>query len=203
MDLKYIAVVSAVFVIFLVFYLSSTARILSEVNNTETVDKIDRKAIQNEAMRLQDLLTIRNLSVEDIALLDVLTQNDSDLYSEYIETRWMIEHNYSKHVSHSLNSVYWTANGSGVECPSDALSHVGLYLQFNETELAEDATREGEGTLEEWKIKAERARAINASYYPNLDEVLRTMERIVSDMHQGNYESARNKSIYLGEIGYC
>ena len=166
--------------------------------------------IEAETFRLQSLtegINGHNLTLEEVSKLGELTANDKKFYSEYLEVVWLIKHNYPKHVSHSLNSIYWLAKerrGDGKWlCPADQLSHVGIYLQFNEIKRAQDAVADGKETLNEWVANARKTKSRNESYYPNLELIIDSMNRLIRQMDNGDYLSAKNESLYLGEIGYC
>ncbi|MFN7990878.1 MAG: hypothetical protein U0R44_01835 [Candidatus Micrarchaeia archaeon] len=160
-------------------------------------------SVEAEVTRLQIISAGRNLTADDLAPLQAVTENDPKLRPEVEEALWMIDHNYTTHVSHTLNSIYWIAKEGRWVCPADSLSHVGIFLKFNETEMAKDAEKDGEETLDEWIAKAERARKADPSFYPDLDSVVISMKRVISYMKQSDFGDAMDESLHLGEIGYC
>jgi hypothetical protein len=154
-------------------------------------------------MRLEGLALSRNLTESDIALLGNLTSSDAKLGGEYRELEWLLQHNFTQHVQHSLGSIYYIATQGKWVCPPDSLSHVGIFLQYNETGMAQDALNDGEQTLPEWESKALASKAKNNETYPDLGLMLSAMHAEIAAFHAGNYSGAEEQAAYLEQQGYC
>ncbi len=166
---------------------------------------VQKGLIENESLRLQGVAMQRTLAEQDFANLSSLTQIDPKLHGEFLEVQWFMEHNLSNspHISHSLNSIYWIAKQGKWVCPADSFSHVGLFLEYNDTDLANDAFNDGQSVLAEWTTKARNLHAQNASYYSNAEDLISVMNDLISNYNEKNFEKVKNDSTYLEENGYC
>ncbi len=164
---------------------------------------LDRAAVEAESLRLQGVAGERNLTRADIAPLLRMTEMDADLLRETQEVGWMIDHGFQNHVSHSLNAIYWIAKDGQWLCPADSLSHVGLFLQYNETAMAADAAKEGADALGPWAVKARAAKRASPDAYPDLEKLISVMEKVKPEFDSGDYAAAESDSDYLAMNGYC
>ncbi|MBS3069528.1 hypothetical protein J4441_04135 [Candidatus Micrarchaeota archaeon] len=156
-----------------------------------------------EYFRLGQIEQARNLTLEDLARMGELTGTNAGMHGEFLEAQWMAQHGYSQHVMHSLQSIYTYAKWEEEACPAHQLWHAGIFLQFNETHMAEHAIEEGKEQLGEWDAMAMEKRAQNPQTYPQLEEILSAMEREISAFEAGDYATAVEKAKYIGENGYC
>jgi hypothetical protein len=160
-------------------------------------------AVEKEALRLGEVALDRNLSIGDFSTLENLTQDDAALRDEVVEAEWMVEHQLPQHAGHSLNAIASIARDGKYVCPADSLSHVRVYLDYNESALATDALQQGKETLHEWETIARAAKQKNAAAYPGLEEVINQMDLTIRTFEQGDYNAARAHAAYLEAHGYC
>ncbi len=163
----------------------------------------DKPAIEDEATRLMALQEKRDLAVPDLSTLELLTRGDAEMHQETVEAGWMITHNFTRHVGHSLNAVYWLAKNGQWLCPADPLSHVGIFLQYNETGMAKDALEEGRSTLDPWLAQAQAVRAKDPEAYQGLENLTSAMRRVISDMDSNDYAAAISDSGYVDQNAFC
>ena len=166
---------------------------------------VNKESVENESLRLQGVAMEREFTNEDLANLNNLTKNDPKSHSEFLEIEWFMDHNFSasKHIGHSLNSLYWIAKQGKWLCPADSFSHVGLFLLSNDSDLANDAFNDGQETLSEWTTIARSLHAKNASYYSNAEDLISVMNDLVANYNENNFEKVKEDSKKLEEIGYC
>ncbi len=164
---------------------------------------VDRGAVESESLRLQALSEKRDLTVGDLSALDNLTKPDPPLHGEVTEAEWMIAHNFTRHVAHSINAVYWIAKDGQWLCPADPLSHVGIFLRYNETVMARDALEEGRSSLDPWLAQAQAVREKDPQAYPGLDALAAAIRRVISDMDRDDYASAMIDSAYVDQNAFC
>lgn len=164
---------------------------------------IDSAAIGREYFRLAVIMEKRNLTSEDLEGMGYLTKGDPELHDEYEEALWMATHGYARHAGHSLSSIYHSSRGDEAPCPFHPLSHVGAFLAYNETGMAQDAADEAEGALPEWERGARATKAEKPETYPNLESVIASMEREIDAFRRGDMPQVENESAYLDENGYC
>ncbi len=154
-----------------------------------------------EINRLQVLQFQRNLTLADISNLGSMVKGNARMENEFAGLEFMAGHGYPNHVEHTLGSLYSIAANTTLLCPADALSHVGIYLKYNETGMAKDAVSEGARQLSAWEAMAREAAKKGA--YPGLEKMLSVMKDEAAQMDAGNYSAAINDSDYLGQNGYC
>jgi cytochrome c biogenesis protein CcdA len=163
----------------------------------------DELAVANESIRLESLASTRDLTPEDLEKLETLTRNHPRLREEFEEVDWMVRHGYQLHAQHSLESIFWIAEGIERFCPAETLSHVRPYLEWDETELALRSAEEAEKEFPEWEIYARGVKEKHPDAFPGLDELLNTMKNVISDVRSGDYSAAKTDAGYLEERGYC
>jgi hypothetical protein len=163
---------------------------------------IDSNKVINEVQRLQVLSNTQNLTISDLNLL-LEYSNDPKITDEFDELKWMIEHGFQNHAYHSLQSIYDIEIGNRLICPFDPLSHVAIYLQYNETKKAIDSAKDGASQMSSWKNITFPMHQKNSSYYPGLEELIIAMENEITYMNEGKYDSALTESRYVSENGYC
>lgn len=173
-------------------------------SNTAIKDK-DLLKIQvlNETFRLISLSNRRNLTFNDLSLLDNLTLNDKNLRKEFLELSWMLSNDFQKHAFHSLTSIHDIIVNLSFSCPAHSFSHVGLYLQYGEFNLADESFNEGKNDLPDWENKTTFLKQKNKLLYPNLSEMLRVMHSLIIDYGKQDYSLVINESKYLDENVYC
>ncbi len=173
-----------------------------EPTTTPAIDP-QRQAVKNEYFRLALLSEMRNITTADLANMGNLTAFDSDLHGEWNEAIWMAQRNLTHHLAHSLEAIYIITTKGKYTCPSDSLSHVGLFLESNETKMAQDAFQDGKDTLAQWESNALTIKTNHPDAYPGLDALLLAMHGEISDFDSGNYSGVKEKSDYLENNGYC
>lgn len=173
------------------------------MNQSANNSSIDPVAIGAEYFRLAVIMETRNLTQSDLEKMGWLTSGDAELHGEYNEALWMVEHGYARHARHSLSAIYFASKGEETPCPFHPLSHVGAYLAYNETGMAQDAVNEAEGALPEWEATARATKAEKPETYPGLEEVLASMKREIAAFQAGDMATVKNESAYLDANGYC
>jgi len=193
---KTILIIAVIVLITIVIFTSNKTTIPKTENKTELI---------NELNKLGEISFQRNLTTNDTEKLEELikSQNNSDLQNEFDELKWMIQHDIQEHAKHSLNSLYDDATGQSFDCPADPLTHIGIYLQYNETNLAKDALKEAQKQLPNWQEQAKKAKSQNNQLYPNLEQIIQLMNKILQDMNNQDYANAQKDSIKLSYESYC
>lgn len=175
------------------------------INSPSLSDKVPVKAlIANETFRLEDLYFQRNLTIEDLNKLEGLTNQDpEELEGEFKELKWFVERNFTKHVAHTLAGIGNIALNKTIACPSDALSHVGLFLQYNETGMALDALREGQEQMPGWIMQVKEARKRNPNAYANFQQAVEVMNREINETLAGDYAASIRDSAFVDANVSC
>ncbi len=165
---------------------------------------LTKALIANETFRLESLYLQRNLTVEDLNKLEGLANQDpGEFGTEFKELKWMMEHDFTKHVGHSLGTIGNIALNKTIYCPSDALSHVGLFIQYNETEMALDALHDGQLQIEGWTKQVKEARKRNPNAYANFEQALEVMNREINETLAGDYAASIRDSAYVDANVSC
>ncbi|VVB58432.1 Uncharacterised protein [Candidatus Anstonella stagnisolia] len=172
-------------------------------SSTNVTGAFDKDAIAQEYFRLEGIAQQRNLTAKDLGMLGNLTSENGKLSDAYNEALWMQEHNYTHHMEHALGAVYYIATEGSWACPADPLSHVGIFLEANESKMAADSIAEGRDALAQWEPKAVAMKAQNPDTYPGLGNMLSVMKKEISDFMAGDYEGAKQGAKYLEQNGYC
>jgi hypothetical protein len=186
------------FLIFALLLLITLLLVVFEGSKT-----LQRSALESELFRLNSIATQRNLTLEDLSALGRLAANDQLLAEEFAELEWFVTRGYRLHAQHELEALSWLARAGAWECPAEKLSHVRPYLEHGETRLAIDAAEEGEAMLPAWEAKARVVKASNPDYYPALDGLVVAMQKTISAVRSGDYETAKAEAAFLEKNGYC
>jgi len=159
--------------------------------------------VAKETFRLESLSLERNLTTDDLKPLENLTRQDERFADEFEELKWMMDHNYPHHVFHSLTSLNAIALNQTVLCPADALSHVAVYLQWNETARAQGSLEDAQSNIDEWEMKVVKVREGSPSAYPGEDKLIEAMKQEIAQVQAGNYSAAITYGNYVDENGFC
>jgi len=166
------------------------------------LDPMHREMV-DEVLRLQQVSLRRNLSRDDLIALDNLTISDTRVHGEYLEAVWMMDHGYGRHVEHSINSMYYILTTGTWLCSADSLSHVGVFLKYDELQMAKDSLEEGNRTLVSWEEMAQSTKSKNPETYPGLNDLLLYMHKEIDDFTSGNISATEQDAAFLDQNGYC
>ncbi len=139
------------------------------------------------------------LEEKDLRNLNLLTVSDRHAAGFVEEAMWMIRHNETDHVGHSLYFLQeYEKTGEDSICIPHELTHIRLYVKDRDYELAEKQFQLVEKTKNTWVGEGEKKFAKFPPYYEQFKELLPLIDTAVERLQEKKYD---NETIQLlGEI---
>ena len=199
MDKKYfLAFVSLVVIIALVFFYSKKSGI---VGNTEIINEITRI----EELSFQSEQGASNLTVNDLQKLKNFVKGDETAESYMKEIEWLIAKGQIEHIAHSTSFLKeYVRTGDSTPCLPHELEHIALFIRYGDFRYAKDGIKDIDSIYIKWEKSVDKKSKESPLFYRGLDSLKIMSKDAIKKIKAEDFSNETLDQIELiGNAGIC
>ena len=170
------------------------------IGNKQVLDEIHRLSLLPYNQYAYD-----NLTVQDLVPLQRMVEQDAYAHDFMDEAVWLLNHHEYEHVGHSLYYLQeYVTTGEDDVCIPHELSHIRVYLKYQDFGLVEAQTKVVEKYEQSWLDAGKKRYTKFPQYYVKFEEIKPKIDEVVMRLKAQEYDQKTADLLeYIDENQIC